>query len=39
MVLQQGREIHVWGKADPGETIQVKLAGNRGTANADSHGH
>ena len=39
MVLQQGREIHVWGNADPGETIRVTLAGNSGTATADSHGH
>ncbi len=27
MVLQQGREIHIWGKADPGEKIVVSLAG------------
>ena len=39
MVLQQGREIHIWGNADLGETIRVTLAGNSGTATADSHGH
>ena len=27
MVLQQGREIHIWGKADPGEKVTVNLAG------------
>lgn len=39
MVLQQGREIHIWGKADPGETIRVTLAGNTGAGSANSHGH
>jgi len=39
MVMQQAREIHLWGKADPGETIRVTLAGSTGTASADSHGH
>ncbi len=39
MVMQQGREIHLWGNADPGETIRGTLAGNSGTATADSHGH
>jgi hypothetical protein len=38
MVLQQGREIHLWGKADPGETIRVTLAGKSSTASADSQG-
>jgi sialate O-acetylesterase len=27
MVLQQDREIHVWGWADPGEAIEVRFAG------------
>jgi sialate O-acetylesterase len=39
MVMQQGREIRLWGKADPGETIRATLAGNTATASADSHGH
>ena len=39
MVLQQGREIHIWGKADPGETITVTLAGHAANATADSHNH
>jgi sialate O-acetylesterase len=39
MVLQQGREIHIWGKADSAETITVSLAGNTRTTYADSSGH
>ncbi len=39
MVLQQGREIHLWGRADPGEFIRVTVAGHTGTATADSRGH
>jgi len=31
MVLQQGREIHIWGKADPGEKIVVSLVGTSRT--------
>jgi sialate O-acetylesterase len=38
MVLQQGRSIHVWGKADPGEEIKVTLAGRSSTGSADTHG-
>jgi sialate O-acetylesterase len=38
MVLQQGREIHVWGKADSGENITVSLAGRDSKAAADAHG-
>ncbi len=37
MVVQQGREIHVWGKADPGERITVSFAGNTATALTDAH--
>ena len=37
MVVQQGREIHVWGKADPGEKITVLFAGHETTANTDGH--
>ena len=38
MVLQQGREIHIWGKADPAEQITVSLAGNSSSAAADAQG-
>ena len=34
MVLQQGREIHIWGKADAGEKITVSLAGHTATTTA-----
>ena len=36
MVLQQGREIHLWGKADPGETVTVAMAGHAATTTADA---
>src|ERR1035437_9608395 len=39
MVLQQGREIHICGKADPGETIAVSLAGHAATITADARNH
>jgi sialate O-acetylesterase len=38
MVLQQSREIHVWGKADAGEKITASLAGHTATTTADAHG-
>ncbi|MGO9085027.1 MAG: sialate O-acetylesterase [Candidatus Sulfotelmatobacter sp.] len=38
MVLQQGREIPIWGKADPGEQVAVTLAGHGTSATADAHG-
>jgi len=38
MVLQQGREIQVWGKADPGEKITVRLAADSAAAAADATG-
>jgi sialate O-acetylesterase len=38
-ILQQGRDIHVWGAADPAEQITVKLAGNTRTTHADPGGH
>ncbi len=38
MVLQQGCEIHVWGKADPAEKITVAIAGESASATADSGG-
>jgi sialate O-acetylesterase len=39
MVLQQGREIHIWGKADAGETVTVRLAGHAATTTADAGRH
>jgi sialate O-acetylesterase len=38
MVLQQGREIHVWGKADPGEQITITLAEKTNSTPADAGG-
>ena len=38
MVLQQGREIHIWGNADPGEAIAVTLVGHTSSATADAKG-
>ena len=38
MVLQRGREIHVWGSADPGEKITVSLAGKTANGTADPSG-
>jgi len=38
MVLQQGREIHLWGKADPGEVVTASLAGSRAKATTDASG-
>jgi len=39
MVLEQGREIHVWGKADPVEPITAILGEHRSNATADAHGN
>jgi sialate O-acetylesterase len=39
MVLQQGREIHLWGRSDPGEKITITLAGRTGSQVADAQGH
>ena len=39
MVLQRDHEIHVWGKADPGEKVSVSLADHRSEAVADTNGH
>ena len=38
MVLQQARDVHVWGKADPGEAITADLAGHSGNAVANAQG-
>jgi hypothetical protein len=32
IVLQQGNDIHLWGRADPAETIKVTLAGKTASA-------
>jgi sialate O-acetylesterase len=39
MVLQRGREIHIWGSADAGENIIVTLTGNTSSIKTDSAGH
>jgi sialate O-acetylesterase len=39
MVLQQGSEIHIWGKADPGEAVAVSLASHAATTTTDAHNH
>src|SRR3981081_1025482 len=38
MVLQQGREIHIWGKADLGEKITVTLGEKTTSAQPDANG-
>lgn len=38
MVLQQGLPIHVWGKADQGETVTVRLLNQVQTTVADKEG-
>jgi len=38
MVLQAGAKLPVWGRADPGETVVVKLAGQELAATADQQG-
>ena len=38
MVLQQGKAIPIWGKADPGEAITIKFAGQSKTATAAADG-
>ena len=38
MVLQQNQKISIWGKADPGENITVKFAGQTKTATASADG-
>jgi hypothetical protein len=39
MVLQQNREVLVWGWADPGKKVSVTIAGHNASAAADSRGH
>ena len=38
MVLQQGRQARVWGWADPGEHVTVRLAGHNVYSAADAQG-
>ena len=38
MVLQRGRAVPVWGKADPGEEVTVSFAGQVKKATADASG-
>lgn len=38
MVLQQNQKVRIWGKADPGETVVVKFAGQSKTATASADG-
>ena len=37
-VLQRGRNVPVWGKADPGATVTVEFAGQKKKAKADGNG-
>jgi sialate O-acetylesterase len=39
MVLQQGREIHIWGKADPQEKITVTMSGEVSSNDSDAKGN
>jgi len=34
MVLQQGTKVNLWGEADPGEVVKVKLGGQEAEATA-----
>jgi len=38
MVVQQGRPVHIWGNADPGERVTASLAGESSTVTANSSG-
>jgi sialate O-acetylesterase len=38
MVLQQGRQVTIWGTADPGEQVNVSLGDQKATATAGSDG-
>lgn len=39
MVLQQGEPITVWGQAEPGEAVTVKLGQSAAQATADAQGN
>ncbi len=38
-VLQKRDQVPVWGDADPGETVNIAIAGKSATARADDSGH
>jgi sialate O-acetylesterase len=38
MVLQQNQRVPIWGKADPGESVDVKFAGQSKTTTASANG-
>lgn len=38
MMLQRDQPIHVWGRAEPGEGVRVKLGGAEASAQADTEG-
>ncbi|HOZ45451.1 MAG TPA: sialate O-acetylesterase [Candidatus Hydrogenedentes bacterium] len=38
MVLQQGKRLPIWGKADPGQAVVVAIAGKEAKAVADDQG-
>ncbi len=38
MVMQRGLPVHVWGTAEPGESVAVEFRGETGNASADSLG-
>jgi sialate O-acetylesterase len=38
MVLQQGRQVAIWGTADAGEQVTVSLGEQKESATADAHG-
>ncbi len=38
MVLQQGRDVPLWGWAEPGESVSVEFAGQKKTVKADKSG-
>jgi len=38
MVLQRGRDVPVWGRAAPGERVEVEFAGQKREATADGQG-
>jgi sialate O-acetylesterase len=38
MVLQQGRKVRVWGRAEPGERVTVTFRGDKAGATADARG-
>ncbi len=35
MVIQRDRPVHIWGMADPGETVTVQFRGNHASIHAD----